>query len=215
MLGIVDDAVPDYKEARKIFAGEKAHETAVLRGSRAFGKPKATEPPIEKWLARATDGEKESFKLGAIGKIRDILESTADNRDKVQKLVGTPKARRVLQEIIGDAGRNSELGKVLAGESKLVQSKNFILGNSQTARILADMDDMTNTALGVLMDVGTGNIAGAGKKLFGAGIRGRMKAGSGKVADAVGKTLMLEPGTPEFDAFMRSLASSGVRRLRP
>lgn len=205
LLNVADKASPDFKQARSLFAGEKAHETALLKGSRVFGKPRANEPPIDKWLAKASDAEKESFKLGAIGRIRDILESTADNRDKVAKLVSTPKQRRVLQEIVGDAGKNSELGKILAGETRLVQNKNFILGNSQTARILADVDNMSNTALSALMDVASGNIVGAGKKVLGAGLKGRAKAGGGKIAAATAKALLLKPGTPEFQKFVEGL----------
>ncbi len=212
VVRMVDAEHPEYQAAREAWAGDMAHSRALEMGSRVFGKSKKPQASIEKRLASMSDSEREVFKLGTLGAIRDILNTAGDNADKVRRLLGSPKAREAVRAVIGDLPKSAQFSKAMDLESKAVQSKHFILGNSQTARILADMDDMTNTAISMLGDAATGNVGGLAKKGLGAFIGNRRKAGAGRIAEAVNRRLQARPGTPQYKELMDALSRSMVKK---
>lgn len=219
LLAIVDEEVPEYAEARKTWGGEMSYNKAVTMGSRIFGASKKPDASIAKRLAAMSEAEREGFKLGVLGAVRDVLRSNSDNVDKVRKLIGTPKAREALSEVIGTVDGNSAFAKAMRMEGERFGAGAFIKNHSQTANLLSDMSNLTDIAVSMLADGATGNVAGIASKGVRAFLGNRSKVGGGKIARATGTFLNASVGSPEYDELMQALAQAsvgrGTRRLKP
>ncbi len=206
MLDIVDEEVPSYGEARKAWGGEKNYEKAVTMGARVFSASKRPDASIAKRLAALSDTDKDGFRIGVLGAIRDVIRSSTDNADKVKRLMGTPKAREALAEVIGGVDKNSSFAKAMQLEGSRFGAKSFILNHSQTANILKDIESLTDLAMGMLADGATGNVGNAAMKGVKAFLGNRKRAGGGKIARETGRYMNAEPGTEDFTELAEALA---------
>jgi hypothetical protein len=144
MLGKVDAAVPDYAQARQSFAGHSQMMDALENG-RTFLKDDAR--VTTKSLDRMSDGEKDMYRVGAIDAIRQAMDHAQDGADLTRRIFGTPEKRAQLQALIGDDTKFADLEKSIGTESRMAQTKNKVLGNSVTARLGSEIDDMGSTPL--------------------------------------------------------------------
>ncbi len=213
MLDIVDEEVPVYGEARKAWGGEKNYEKAVTMGARVFSASKRPDASIAKRLAALSDTDKDGFRIGVLGAIRDVIRSSSTSSDKVKRLMGTPKAREALSEVIGGVDKNSSFAKAMQLEGSRFGAKSFILNHSQTANILKDIESLADLAMGMLADGATGNVGNAAMKGVKAFLGNRKRAGGGKIARETGRYMNAEPGTEDFTALAEAMA--GYRAQKP
>ena len=143
MLGIADDAVPDYAAARGAWAEEAANETAIELGEK-FTNIRPDE--LEEVVAGMGDTEKLFFKYGVARSIKDKMAIKVEGRDLTpifntqdmkERLSAVFDSEDVLNDFIGEMERYHEqalvnrmmYGSQTAGRQEI---KNYIEGTTET-----------------------------------------------------------------------------------
>lgn len=202
MLERVDEAVPDYKAARQQFAGDSDLIDALEQGRNFL---KEDYRVTAKELSRMTDGEKELHTAGALDAIRQKIDEAPDGADVVKRIFGNPRKRDQLKVLLGDQ-KFGQLEEQMGVESRMVRTKDRVLGGSPTARIqteLAELND--NPVIPAAEAVVRGNPKAAAIRAIVNVAKQRGQGNVGQVADEVSKRMLLQPGTPHYQAWLRVL----------
>lgn len=135
----IDEKVPEYQQARNLFAGQAEVADALEEGDKFLRQTPAT---VQSTLDKMTDSEKRAYMTGAVGALRNLIEGTRDRADLVQKLVGTPANRKRLASLMGgeDSPQFKSFEDALKREARMVETKNIVTGGSQTAAFLKDIE---------------------------------------------------------------------------
>jgi hypothetical protein len=202
MLEKVDNAVPEYQQARQQFAGDSELMDALESGRNFL---KEDYRVTQKQLAAMTDGEREMHKVGALDAVRRVMDETPDGADVVKRIFGNPRKRDQLKVLLGDQSF-VQLEEQLGVESRMVRTKDRVTGGSPTARIqpeLAELADTPGMQIGEAVLRGNPKTAALRALLNKAKERG---AGNvGQVANEVSKRMLMQPGTPQYQAWLRVL----------
>ncbi|MCP4407470.1 MAG: hypothetical protein GY807_06870 [Gammaproteobacteria bacterium] len=131
LVGMMDDAVPEYAQARNAFAGPSAVLDAMEDGRGIF-KNQMTPAELQRTLAGMGQSEQEAYQQGARAAIADIMGTARNdanaaramfekgyNQDKLALLVGKEQADQLLKQ--------------LDNERTFMHTRNQVLGNSRTA----------------------------------------------------------------------------------
>lgn len=210
MLEDLDNAVPAFKAARQQFAGDSQMAEALDAGQNFLNSdPRLT----DKALKEFTEGEKAMYRTGALDAVRQAMDKVGDNADLVKRIFGNTHRREQLRALLGDDETFNQLAEKMGAESRMVRTKDRILGGSPTARIESELNDMAGSNLGELaatgMDVARGNVPALLMR-GGKAIMRRSTGNAGNVADILSGKMLTAPGTPEFDLLMQALAKQQV-----
>jgi hypothetical protein len=202
VLERTDEAVPEYKAARQQFAGDSELMDALESGSQFLKKDYRI---TRKELARMSEGEREMHAAGALDVVRQAIDKTPDGGDVVKRIFGTKAKRSQLRVLLGDE-QYAALKEQMGVESRMVRTKDRVTGGSPTARIqpeLAELADTPGMQIGEAVLRGNPKTAALRALLNKAKERG---AGNvGQVANEVSKRMLLQPGTPQYQAWIRVL----------
>lgn len=128
----LDDLVPDYKNARKEYAGDIEVIEAMRRGMKDFGK--LDHEQIIGEVAKMSDAEKQAFRTGVARDLYSRIMDPSTNFNAAQRIIGSPEMQAKLQPLF-DSPKEFRLFKAaLERESQLFHQANRILGGSQTAK---------------------------------------------------------------------------------
>ena len=130
------DSNPEYKEARKIFAGSMATQEAMDFGLNIFTN-KAYKANPEKVIGLYNDSEKEAFRNGVFEAVLRKMETSTDNSNVGLKIVGNEKNRKLLRlafpEDVGEDTFNEFINNFQQEiDSRAVEVR--VLAGSQTAQ---------------------------------------------------------------------------------
>jgi hypothetical protein len=142
MVSRLDDLVPEYRAARKKYAGDLEVRDAMRYGLDIF-KSKMRPAELRMKLKDMSDAEKEAVKTGALEAAFRNLEG-ASGGDLAKKLAGTPEKLQKLKSIMGPQEAKF-FERVMQKESQLYQRTSKIIGGSPTAGRLEGLnalDDM-------------------------------------------------------------------------
>lgn len=101
MLSQVDELVPEYKEARSVYAGKSATMDAVELGAEMF-KGKTDPAEIAAAMQTMSESEREFFRKGALSTLLGGLEEGRDTWDAIPRLLGSPRQRERLRALFPD-----------------------------------------------------------------------------------------------------------------
>lgn len=189
MLSQVDDLVPEYKQARAVYAGESDLLDALNEGAEEFAKPNVRPEAIRARLAELTDGEREMYRRGAIDAIKGQLGSVTDDASQSNRLIRTPNLREKIQLLAKDDKEAAALMDDLGLERRMGQTKNKALAGSRTAEMLAEQADLLRAPE---LEIPT-SAAGVGKLLaqpFMEQLNERARGFSEKVSAPLGQKLL-------------------------
>jgi hypothetical protein len=154
-LEIVDKANPKYAEARNAWAGPSEYLNAIEEG-RNILSTKVSGEQLAAGLEGMTEAQREAYRIGAVSaivskmgndpaKMADMTKylRSPENRAKVAALMPTPEARQKWAERLDFEISSSEL----TGRA---------LGNSATARRLAERQDADNIVGDLISDAFAG-----------------------------------------------------------
>ena len=135
----IDQLVPEYRQARNLFAGQAEVSDALEEGGKFLRQTPAS---VQSVLEKMTESEKRAYLTGAVGSLRNLIENTRDRADLVQKLVGTPANRKRIATLMGgeDSPAFRAFEDALRREARFVESRNVVTGGSQTAAFLKDIE---------------------------------------------------------------------------
>jgi len=160
MLEEADAAIPEYKEARSLFAGKAALESAGDAGANIF---KAKPADVKALVATMGDSEKKMFVLGAKEAIIDKIDQSAGTADIVRKIFSKGGDVKKLSHLFEAPADFARFEKAMRREAEFTATRNAITGNSTTARQLSDQQAVTD-AMG-LSDIATINPLALGRNI--------------------------------------------------
>jgi len=171
----LDRLSPDYKAARAAWSGPSRSLELMERGRRFM---RADEEITTRQLARMTDDEKLSFRMGAARELRDMIFKTADGADAVKRVFGSELKRQRLRAVFPDQKSFKAFRETMEQEAELFQSRAIASpgAGSQTQLRQADAADLSGEVGGAVSDLARGDTGNAARRflrgLFGRGADG-------------------------------------------
>lgn len=136
MVRETDKFVPEYKEARNLYAGKAQLENAADSGM-MFMKLKPRE--VDEFVQSMGESEKKMFKLGAKQAILDKVDDLQTTADTVKRLFGKNGDVKKLRSLFDDEDSFVRFKEVLDREAQFVMTRRAAQGNSTTVQQLSDM----------------------------------------------------------------------------
>lgn len=151
LLDFVDTQVPEFKQARGIWAGGSQMEDAAKFGREIFNEDADELADI---VSRYGDAEKQSFRYGVAQALRDKVEMAKETGDSVSRLVGSTKNKKVIRAAFGNDEEFERFVKALESEKTYSSSRQAVQGNSATdargqrrRELAADVPDPTHAGI--------------------------------------------------------------------
>lgn len=136
LLKEADTAIPEYKQARSLFAGKIELENAADIGGQFF-KLKPRE--IVGLTKSMGESEKKMFSLGAKQAILDKIDNLSTNADAVRRLFSKNGDVAKLKSLFPDDKVFNTFNDTLKRESEFVLTRRAAQANSTTAKQLSDV----------------------------------------------------------------------------
>lgn len=201
LLSELDSQVPVYAQARELFSGE-----AALRDAASLGRSMLTTrvdlDAAEMAVGAMTQGERQSFQMGALRGMIDKLEATPANRNVAGRLIESTRAKEILRLAFPNAEAFKKFVQTAEAESQFAFTRGRVLGGSPTARIMEEVKNLESGA-GVLSQLAQG------RDFTAVGIQFLAKLGLGK--DVSPETL----NELAKVLFNRNLAPASISRMAP
>lgn len=141
MVEEADTAIPEYKQARDLFAGKAQLENAADTGSMFF-KLKPRE--VDEFTKSMGDSEKKMFKLGAKQAVIDKVEDLQTNADAVKRLFGKRGDVSKLKTLFDDEKAFNNFSNALEREANFILTRRAAQANSTTTKQLSDVDNASD-----------------------------------------------------------------------
>jgi len=156
MLKEVDEAIPEYAEARRLYAGRASLDSAFELGQ-TFIKPTAKVRDIKAEVEMMTPLEKHYYKLGVKRGFQDIAETENVSRDLVNKYFKKGGSGDKLKILFDDDESYNSFINTIQNETDFSVTKNIVTGGSNTARRLEQMDRMDKKVAKAIIDPSASN----------------------------------------------------------
>jgi len=137
MVAEADKSIPEYKQARDLFAGKAAMEQATDQG-RNFLKLKPRE--MREITQSLGDSELRMFKLGTKEAILDKIDDLQTSADSVKRLFGKNGDVKKLRYLFRNDEAFKNFSDTLKKESDFLLTRRAAQANSTTAQQQADLD---------------------------------------------------------------------------
>lgn len=146
LVARLDALVPEYREARALYAGDLEVRDA-LRLGRDILKGKMRPQQLQRSLANMSDAEREAVKTGARQSIFEPLEDATTNRNFAQRLRGVRGDSAAMQKLqmVMDPSEYRFFERALRREDELFKRGSRVMGGSRTTPLaegVAALDDM-------------------------------------------------------------------------
>jgi hypothetical protein len=134
----IDDVVPEYGAARRVYGGDLEVMEALDAGYENFAKMDPEQ--ISMAWRNYSDAEKAAFRTGAARNLWGVVMDPSAEADYAKRIIGSPATRQKLKAIFpSDAGYDL-FEAALQRESQLFKDASTILAGSATARRQAGME---------------------------------------------------------------------------
>tara|TARA_R100000951_G_scaffold1557_5_gene3279 strand:- start:5298 stop:7727 length:2430 start_codon:yes stop_codon:yes gene_type:complete len=164
LLSAMDEASPDYAQARKS-SGDYLSLTSAMESGKDFMK---LDPEmVQKTIKGMGEPEKLAFRSGVSKQLRDLIDKTPEGQNMYNRVFGRPEQQKRLASILTPS-QYTNLAQDMKAQDRLFKLRNEVLGGSPTtskavaaaevAAISADIATQTPTA--------TSAIAGGLKRMF-------------------------------------------------
>lgn len=165
MVRRLDQIVPEYREARKLYAGDLEVRDAMRTGREALSRGVRPQQ-VQKAFSQMSDAEKEAYRTGVMQKILEPTEDVARSRNFAKDMrspANLAKLRTILPK-----GQFRVLDAALKRESELFERTSKTLGGSPTTPLAQDIAALDtaiasgdlDTAVGLILNpTSPGNLA--------------------------------------------------------
>lgn len=172
VIGAVDEANPAYAAARNAWAGPSAFLDAIESGRSILSRSTSADE-FSAAFARLSNSEKEATRIGAISSIVSRIGNDGAKLGDITKYLRSPEMRAKIAAIMPTPEAAQAWQRRLAYEVKSSEMTGRALGNSATARRLAERDDAQGLVGDLVLDALTTGVSGAGllKRIVTAGPR--------------------------------------------
>ncbi len=209
MVDEADAAIPEYKQARDLFAGGRQMEKAAELGEQYFRLKPREVSDLTRTMGAS---EKEMFKLGAKRAIEDKILDLNTNADQVRRLFGKNGDVTKLRSLFDDQASFNRFSRALEREANFALTRRAAQGNSTTAKQLQDLSaaqTAADDARAILMG-GTAEKAGAINRILGRMTGSRRDEAFVRGLEQAGDILLEANVNPER---VRNLLRSGSKKM--
>lgn len=140
LIGFVDDAVPEYKQARAAFSGPASVLDSLEEGQKVFSR-NLTPSQLRTQMMKMGDAEKDAFVQGARAEIAKTMGTARNDALAARSLFDKGWNKEKLGIILGD-DQASRLLNSLDAETTFTRTRDVVTGNSETAARLAAQSDV-------------------------------------------------------------------------
>lgn len=124
-----------YAQARKVYSGDAEVVGALRDGRKAL---RLDPEVIRAQLSELSDAGKDAYRTGAARAIKDVVDSVPDTASAANRIFNKSANRKRFREIFPDPDAFNEFARAMTSEQRFAQTKNMVLGGSQTAPRLAE-----------------------------------------------------------------------------
>lgn len=114
-IAVLDEANPQYKRARDLYAGDTRMMESLQLG-RNFMRGDPDEIAAE--LANASKSEFEAFRLGAMHALQESMEATPETANMAQNMMRSPKRKRLIRMTFSGQNADADFEKFMANLSR-------------------------------------------------------------------------------------------------
>lgn len=168
VVSVVDEANPAYKAARDAWAGPSQYLDAVERGRGILKTTESAEEFATRFRSLSA-AEQEGERIGAVSAIIGRMGNDGAKLGDMTKYLRSPEVRTKIAALMPSDEAAQSWMQRLDFEVKSSELTGRALGNSATARRLAERQDAENLAGDLVMDALTGTPQSFIKKIIGAG----------------------------------------------
>jgi DNA-directed RNA polymerase subunit F len=152
VIAAVDEANPKYAEARNAWSGPSQYLDAIERGRGILSSKESAEEFAARFRS-LSDAEKEAERIGAVSSIVGKMGGDSAKLGDMTKYLRSPEVRAKIAAIMPTPESAEAWTRRLDFEVGSSELTNRSLGNSSTARRLAEKEDAENLASDLVMDV--------------------------------------------------------------
>lgn len=138
LLKQIDDAVPEFAQARKVYSDDLSVKNALELGRKSLNTDAEV---IAKTLKDLDSASRDTYRVGYARAMAETINSMGPGGDAMGRLWAAPNRQKRLRAVFGDEKSFRKFAEFAAGEQRMRLSYNSLSGNSTTARQLADMND--------------------------------------------------------------------------
>jgi hypothetical protein len=129
LVSVLDENVPSYAAARKVFE----HPSKLIDAQEAGrGFLKLQPEELKKFLADLEPHELEAYRIGVRQKLQEVVSTTTDNADPAKRIFGNEMKRKQLEVVFETKEHYDEFAKRMRDEIKGFETRNTILGGSRS-----------------------------------------------------------------------------------
>lgn len=129
LVGMIDEQVPDYKNARAVSGDYLSTTEAMDNGRKAL---KLDSELLKKQILTMGETDKEAFRIGLGKSIRDKISDVNEGSNPFNRVLGSPEKRKRIQAVLTPS-QYKNLESDLKAEDLLYKMRNEVLGGSPTA----------------------------------------------------------------------------------
>lgn len=155
VLRVLDDANPAYKEARAAWEGPSKYLEMVEEG-RNILSPKISAEELFNRMVGMTDAQREAYRIGAVSALTGRMGNDSAKLGDMTKYVRSPEMRAKIAAIMPSAEAADKWFARLDFETGASELTGRALGNSATARRLAERQDAEGIVGDLVMDALSG-----------------------------------------------------------
>jgi hypothetical protein len=155
LRGELDSQVPSFGTARAAWEGPSKYIDAVDNGKAIFSN-KISAEELAATFPKMTDAEQEAYRIGALSAITSKMGNDAAKLGDMTKYLRSPEMSGKIAAIMPTEEAAAKWAKRLDFETKSSELTGQALGNSATARRLAEKQDAENIAGDLVADMMTG-----------------------------------------------------------
>lgn len=143
MVAEADNQIPEYADARRLYAGKKAVEDAADFGREIFSTPSREVSRLADPLtSQMTGQERNAYVLGAKDAIIDKINTIGMNRNQVMALFGKNGDAAKLATLFDTPEQGQQFLNALRREAEFAITRNAVIGNSTTVAQASQLSNL-------------------------------------------------------------------------
>lgn len=152
-LSLLDDLVPEYKQARQAWAGDQSLIDATEAGKDFF---KLSASDAKRAFNELSKSEQDAYRIGAIDALKNKINTAKDTADIRKRIFGSTEERDRISSLFPDQKSFNQFEKDMTTEAMMRKTQEKILGNSATAERQLGMQQLEQepSFLGQLIEQG-------------------------------------------------------------
>lgn len=138
LMTTIDNAVPEFKQARKIYSDDLTVKNALDEGRKAL----SIDPElISRRLAELDNSAADMYRIGFARAANDAAGRVGEGGDVISRVWASPARKARLKAVFGDEAKFRKFSQLAEHEAATTRLNRNVTGGSQTANKISDLED--------------------------------------------------------------------------